>query len=207
MSGIRGTFLNTQQKSLNNMIKTFLINLERDKDRLAYMDAQLQRLGIVYERFPAIYGKDIDAYSFLDAERSFKTEGRTLSQGDIGTALSHRTVYEKGLEGNLDYALIMEDDVILPENVRETVAREIAKNKDGTQWECLAFDYGPMDFSLYAIWFHSYKVLLSRVGMLGKIKVLLYGVIKAPYVAGMFLFEIVRNKLRKNNPKAVKFYR
>lgn len=40
-------------------MRTFLINLDKDKDRLIAADTQLKRLGITYERFPAVYAKEM----------------------------------------------------------------------------------------------------------------------------------------------------
>ena len=40
-------------------MQLFLINLDKDKDRLAIIDSQLRKLGISYERFSAIYAKNI----------------------------------------------------------------------------------------------------------------------------------------------------
>lgn len=187
------------------MIKTFLINLDRDTERLAHMKALLERLQIEYTRFSAIYGKDIDAYAFVDEVKMLKTERRQLSPGDIGTALSHRGVYDLVLEGKLDYALILEDDVSLPYNFREIVEREVRKDTD---WEYLAFDYGPMGFELFSIWFRSFVPRLNRTSSgLEKFGIILYGIIKFFYIAPLFLFEITRDRLRCHWPGPVKFYR
>lgn len=192
------------------MIPTFLINLDRDQERLAYIDKQLRSLNIPYERYQAIYGKDINTDAFIDAEKSFRVEGRKLSPGDIGTALSHRGVYEKVILNNLEYALILEDDIILPDNFRGVVEREVERNREKGKegWEYLAFDYGPVNLSLFPIWFRSYKQLLARNNSFsGKFIIVMYGILKFFYVTPMFIFEILRNLWGKTNPGPVNFYR
>lgn len=42
-------------------MKTFVINLEKNTDRLSAMSAQLSRLNVKYEVFRAVYGKDLSA--------------------------------------------------------------------------------------------------------------------------------------------------
>lgn len=191
------------------MIQTFLINLDRDQERLLSMEEQLHSLDISFSRFSAIYGKEINAYDYIDAEKSLRVEGRKLSPGDIGTALSHRSVYEQIIQNNFDYALILEDDVLLPKNFKEIVIREVQRNQEvgGTSWEYLAFDYGPMDLSLFGIWFRSYPVLLSRATPVGKAKILAYGFLKFFFIIPIFLFEIIRNYFRRSYSGAVRFYR
>ncbi len=192
------------------MIPVFLINLDRDKERLEHMDSMLRSLGIPYERFSAIYGKEIDAYSFVDDAKMRRVEGRQLSPGDIGTALSHRSVYERIVEANLPYALILEDDVTLPGDFRLIVEREVANNEAiGLRgWEYLAFDYGPIGPELFSIWFRSFQPRLRRADSFWRrVGIVAYGVAKFFYVAPMFLFETLRDRLRRSRPGPVKFLR
>lgn len=192
------------------MIHTFLINLDRDSERLTHMDEMLRRLGIDYERFAAIYGKDIDAYSYVDERKMWRVEGRRLSPGDIGTALSHRSVYELISERGLSYALILEDDVRLPEDFKKIVDREVAINvgHGPSGWEYLAFDYGPMGPELFSIWFRSFRPRLARTdSWIRRAGILVYGFVKFFYVAPMFLFEIGRDRLRRSRPAPVRFFR
>ena len=50
---------------------------------------------------------------YFDYARSKDMYGRTLNEGEVGCALSHRKVYEKVLEGNEPYALVLEDDIAI----------------------------------------------------------------------------------------------
>ena len=40
-------------------MKVYVINLDKNVERMLSMKAQLDRFGLVYERFPAIYGKQL----------------------------------------------------------------------------------------------------------------------------------------------------
>ncbi len=94
-----------------------VINLDRDADRLAYIGAQLNRLGLPFERFPAIIGAAVPR----DLREYFASgEGGFLSPGEIGCYASHLAVYEAIESGRIaSPALVLEDDVALPDNLPE----------------------------------------------------------------------------------------
>ena len=95
-------------------MKAFLINLDRDKDRLAAADAQLKRLGIAYERVPAVCGADLSPAELrrrVSRRRALWANGRMYTPGQIGCALSHNSVYRRMAEEDIPAALVMEDDV------------------------------------------------------------------------------------------------
>lgn len=100
-----------------NIIPTLVINLERSKDRKLYMGKTLSRfsfLGVSFVR--AVDGKaltDEEIAKSFDRNLSFLRYGRELSVNEIGCTLSHYACYRKVLDENLDYALIMEDDITL----------------------------------------------------------------------------------------------
>lgn len=94
-------------------MKVFLINLDKNPDRLAAADAQLKRLGVEYERFPAVYGKALseeEIATLADDEWARRLNGRSLSRGEVGCALSHIQVYEKMVREGIPIALVLEDD-------------------------------------------------------------------------------------------------
>lgn len=106
-------------KGISSM-KVFVINLDKNVERMSSMKAQLDRFGLVYERFPAIYGKQLskeDRKSKFSAIRSFFAMGRRLTDGEIGCALSHLGIYHKMCEEDIDIALILEDDILISDGV------------------------------------------------------------------------------------------
>lgn len=91
----------------------FLVNLDRSTDRRAFMKAQAVRIGLQFERVPAVVGKAVpdDLWSqFLDPD------GRSLSglaDGEIGCYASHLVLHQRIVREGLPFALILEDDVVL----------------------------------------------------------------------------------------------
>ena len=53
-------------------MKVFLVNLDKNPERLAAADAQLRKLGVEYERFPAVYGADLPKAEKRQAVNRFR---------------------------------------------------------------------------------------------------------------------------------------
>jgi GR25 family glycosyltransferase involved in LPS biosynthesis len=86
--------------------KTFLINLERRKDRLDSFDEQVKSLNLgEYERFDAVDGKKIDL-------SQYKT---SLNSGQLGLILTVIDIIKICKEKNYKNVLILEDDCIFTE--------------------------------------------------------------------------------------------
>ena len=93
--------------------KVFLINLDKSTDRLAVCEQNFARFGIEFERVAAVYGKDLSAQQierFYDSQRNQADYKKDLSIGELGCYLSHIACWQKILDEDLDYALILEDD-------------------------------------------------------------------------------------------------
>jgi glycosyl transferase family 25 len=109
-------------------MKTFVINLERSKERRAYIERHLQTLGLDFEIIPGVDGRllseeDLARLCNLEA---IKRSPHWLNKGAIGCALSHMKVYERMVEEKLDFAFIIEDDLVLPKTII-TDLKEIEK--------------------------------------------------------------------------------
>ena len=77
-------------------MKVFLINLDRDQERLKAADAQLKALGVEYEWIPAVYGKSLSQEEKQRKVNRFRwwcAVGRSMTDGELGCALSHAAVY------------------------------------------------------------------------------------------------------------------
>lgn len=96
--------------------KIFVINLERSESRWKAMCVQLERLGLPFERFSAVDGREISdevLRRHYSAELNRRKYYVDLSRSEIACYISHLKVCEKILSENLDYAIILEDDIIL----------------------------------------------------------------------------------------------
>ena len=88
-------------------MKVYLINLDSETERLAAADAQLKRLGVEYERFPAVRGsaltkgeRDVAVNGFrwwcaVGRAESVRLDVHCLTMVFIGECLSDRLAYLK----------------------------------------------------------------------------------------------------------------
>ena len=109
----------------------YVINLDRDAERMASIRANLETLGLPFERLPAVVGKevpdweklvDLPAYAWrnrLDAPRA----------GEVGCYLSHLKAMETFLRTDAPWCVILEDDVeVLPACAE--ILRSLAEKDD-----------------------------------------------------------------------------
>ena len=91
-------------------MKIVIINLKKSKKRFQKISNNLNELGIPFERFDAIYGKEM---SKEDIKNNTTFLGRNLfcNHGMIGCAMSHLTVWKNFKQSRDKFILISEDDV------------------------------------------------------------------------------------------------
>lgn len=105
-------------------MRTYLINLDKDKERLVKADLQLKKANIKYERFSAIYAKLLSKKELDVAVNYFRwwcCIGRKILPGEIGCALSHYKIYKKMISEGVLYTCILEDDVIVNDRFKMTI--------------------------------------------------------------------------------------
>ena len=95
-----------------------VINLDRSPDRWAHAKAQLDRVGVDALRVSGVDGKLLDKDS-IDANNETSSYPkkilcpRPLRAGEIGCFLSHRLCWQRLLDSDENWALILEDDIVL----------------------------------------------------------------------------------------------
>lgn len=96
-------------------LHTWVINLDRAPDRLARARAQLDALGLPWTRLPAVDARALTPQqaSALDEAAYRRKHGMTPSMGELGCYLSHIEVMRALLASPYEFALILEDDVLL----------------------------------------------------------------------------------------------
>lgn len=107
-------------------MKAYLINLERNVDRLKSASRQLEALGIRYERFPAVDGSaltDDDRKRVMARFHARMARHNPLTKGELGCALSHAAIWRKMVEERIPVALVFEDDVQLSDGFTRALAR------------------------------------------------------------------------------------
>lgn len=117
----------------------WLINLDRDKDRLAAMESQLDAMGLPYTRFAAIYGKDhVEELSKrADARAYARNMGSPILPGKMGCYASHIAVWEAFLASDHKVALILEDDVVFHDDFLESLDLALA---GAAHWDTVRFN-------------------------------------------------------------------
>lgn len=96
------------------MIKCYVINLDKDTERLAFMMKNFENVGVQAERFPAVDGRLFPAEQFerFVSERPRKGK-KTWMRGQMGCFLSHYGVWQKIAESDARFGAVFEDDVYL----------------------------------------------------------------------------------------------
>ena len=92
-----------------------MINLDRAAERLLSAEAEINSAKLKYERISAVDGSKLsrqqkDQY---DEALAYKNFGRSLSGGEIGCYLSHVNAIDLFLQTDLEYCLVLEDDIKL----------------------------------------------------------------------------------------------
>ncbi|MFM8392346.1 MAG: glycosyltransferase family 25 protein [Acidobacteriota bacterium] len=115
-------------------MKIFVINLKESLKRRELMERQLQDLGLDYEIVEGINGHCLDdreQQELCDPE-SIHAHPDWLSPGAIGAALSHRLVWSRIAREGLESAVVLEDDVLLPQRL-PTILRQIELHYGGDE--------------------------------------------------------------------------
>lgn len=97
----------------------FVINLKRDVDRRNSINSQFNKKNLEFEFFEGVLGSALTEKELslsYDNKKALRLNCRPLVPAHIGCSLSHVKLYREVVNRDLPYALILEDDVILPDN-------------------------------------------------------------------------------------------
>lgn len=89
-------------------VQTYVINLDRSTERMAHMAEVLSAYGLEFIRIPAVEANIIDP------------RGDMLNT-EVACFLSHIKVWETFLASVYDYALVLEDDIIMADSFAKTL--------------------------------------------------------------------------------------
>ena len=105
-------------------LQTWVINLDRAPERMARISEQLQRLGLAFERLPAVDARAMSVadQALLDRASFARLHGMTPLLGELGCYLSHVAVMRRLLASQAAFALVLEDDVLLTERLPAALA-------------------------------------------------------------------------------------
>ncbi len=99
--------------------QTWVINLDRAPQRLARITAQLARLGLPFHRLAAVDARAMtrDQQALLDEPSYCRKHGMVPVLGELGCYLSHVQVLQGFLASDAEFALVLEDDVLLHDSL------------------------------------------------------------------------------------------
>ena len=103
-------------------MKIYVINLARRPERMRYMQEQLAKVGVAYERVDAVDGARLSGSECKSLARRFRwwcARGYMPRAGEIGCAMSHRSVWRKMKDAEDRAFCVLEDDVAVSDRFAE----------------------------------------------------------------------------------------
>lgn len=144
-------------------MRTFVINLPKEKRRLENIWLQLKKLDIEFEVFEAVYWKNLsekDINEAYDEEKCIKTYWKKMTIWEIWCALSHFWVYKKIVDEKIPIALVLEDDAIISKDIKKYI-EEYEKN--WTNYEYILLNYWIFDKKeIVRYWKYIYQNFLKQ---------------------------------------------
>lgn len=150
----------------NLIMKIFVINLETEQVRMKKMEQQLNSLGFVFERIPAVNGGKLsqDKISELyDEKKAVQVLGRKLRLAEIGCSASHMLIYRKIIEENISISLVIEDDAIISPKIKD-LYDAITSDSKMPDRDYLSINYTNFDReTLKVFWKHLYENQVKKM--------------------------------------------
>ena len=117
----------------------YVINLVRSRERRRHIVAELRRCGVEFELIPAVDGRTVDMKDRRIVHESVRGSHWYRPGVVPGCALSHVHVYRKIVADGWDTALVLEDDVRLPEGL-DALCESLAAEMTGAEAVLLNYD-------------------------------------------------------------------
>ncbi len=135
------------------MIEIYVLNLKSRTEKLLKIKKQLDEQKIKYKIFEGIDGKNLDLNYLKDNEIKicnnyyWTIKNRNMTYGELGCTLSHLKIYEKHILSNKkDYCLILEDDVIIPDNFLSKLKNITFEINKISNWDLIYLGRKKMNF-------------------------------------------------------------
>ena len=103
-------------------IKIYVINLARSVMRKKHIAKQLKNCGIDYSFVVAVDGKNKKQSDFKDYNPdTINITGKELKATEIGAFMSHIKAIKTAKKENVDWAIILEDDVVVSSHFKDII--------------------------------------------------------------------------------------
>lgn len=114
-------------------IAVLVINLDRSTDRLAFMRDQAARIGFEFERIPGVEGLNVPPDLAPYFAHIKKNKPPIIDDGAVGCYASHLKAYARIRDSGMPAALVMEDDVRVPNDIAAKLQELLSKLP--AQWD------------------------------------------------------------------------
>lgn len=136
-------------------IKSYIINLDKSKERYAKLEPLVADLGYDYQRLEAVYGANLSQKiidELVDHERfRIMTARAQIKPAEVGCYLSHVKAWIDFLDSGYEYALIFEDDVSFDPPKLRSAIEDIVKRPN--LW----------DLNLFNVPIRKYKTTIAHL--------------------------------------------
>ncbi|KMK17539.1 beta-1,4-galactosyltransferase [Pluralibacter gergoviae] len=96
----------------------YVVSLLRDDDRRNKIEKDFSELGIDFQFFDAVDAKDPKNHALIESMRMHGI-GAEMTNGEIACTLSHQLIFKDMLENLHEWAIILEDDVIVDKRFKK----------------------------------------------------------------------------------------
>lgn len=94
-------FENKVYKVKDLVDQIYIINMDKDVNRMKNLKKKMNNLGLTYKRITGVDGKKI-----------YKNYNTTLKPGQLGCLLSHQNILKDAIKNNYNNILVLEDDIL-----------------------------------------------------------------------------------------------
>jgi len=108
------------------MVTTYVINMDKDVERLQHMKKILSKQNIQFQRIPAVNGKELPAQELEKYTQTARNKAWS-SLGALGCFLSHRKAWENIAKADEPWGLVLEDDIYLSDSFKDYTSYESMK--------------------------------------------------------------------------------
>lgn len=119
-----------------------VINLDDSPQRMDSIAQQCQQLGLGFTRVSAVNGKTLDEQTIKEVYNpsdNLRYYDKLLNKGEIACYLSHIKCWQEIVDKALDFALILEDDAFILENIHQYIDKLSACHQD---WDYIKLSQG-----------------------------------------------------------------
>lgn len=124
-------------------MKIFVISLKRSQDRRQTIKKNMAQYGIDFDYIDALDGRAMtpEDRAQLVHPKLMQNLSGMLTNAEVCCAASHAMAYQTIVENNIEHAIIMEDDAVIPDKTFKDILDNKSIEKTGVDMMLLFHDY------------------------------------------------------------------